>query len=206
MSSAQPLPPAAGAAGPSSSAAVMQQQDQIIRQQDQSLNQLSQSIGTLKKMGTQIHDELNLQARRRRGRAPASTTHSGVLPRQSNLLDDLERGVDSTQAQIHTHNSRMKRLIKKSRDNWLYCLISARAPATRPARPSTTQRHTHPNTPACRSPPDHRPHRGPLFGDYDVISSSRCGAVAVGGGAACSPRSREEMPCFAGSGSGGLFS
>ena len=79
MSSAQPLPPAAGAAGPSSSAAVMQQQDQIIRQQDQSLNQLSQSIGTLKKMGTQIHDELNLQARRRRGRAPASTTHSGVL-------------------------------------------------------------------------------------------------------------------------------
>lgn len=140
MSSAQPLPPAAGAAGPSSSAAVMQQQDQIIRQQDQSLNQLSQSIGTLKKMGTQIHDELNLQARRRRGRAPASTTHwRCAAPRQSNLLDDLERGVDSTQAQIHTHNSRMKRLIKKSRDNWLYCLISARAPATRPAR---TSNHT----------------------------------------------------------------
>ena len=61
MSAAQPFPPA-GAAGPSSGAMIAQQ-DQVIRQQDQSLDQLSKSIGTLKKMGTQINDELNLQAR-----------------------------------------------------------------------------------------------------------------------------------------------
>eukprot|EP00320_Phaeocystis_rex_P001064 CAMPEP_0119056316 /NCGR_PEP_ID=MMETSP1178-20130426/1006_1 /TAXON_ID=33656 /ORGANISM="unid sp, Strain CCMP2000" /LENGTH=116 /DNA_ID=CAMNT_0007037037 /DNA_START=90 /DNA_END=440 /DNA_ORIENTATION=+ len=98
--STQPLP-SVGAAGPSTGQ-ILAQQDQVIRQQDQSLDQLSQSIGVLKNMGGQIHHELGLQ---------------------SNLLDDLERGVDSTQSQMQTHNSRMKRLIKKSQDNWLYCTI-----------------------------------------------------------------------------------
>ena len=136
--STQPLPPvgAPGAAGPSTGQ-VLVQQDQVIRQQDQSLDQLSRSIGALKNMGGQIHNELGLQVGRRVNRPtspPAPLPTPSVSDRercvsvalavpQSNLLDDLERGVDSTQAQMQTHNSRMKRLIKKTRDNWLYCTI-----------------------------------------------------------------------------------
>merc|ERR1712224_625035 len=80
-SSSQPF----HAAGPSTGQ-VLAQQDQVIRQQDQSLDQLSRSIGVLKNMGGQIHNELNLQ---------------------SNLLDDLEHGVDSTNAEMKSHNTRM---------------------------------------------------------------------------------------------------
>ena len=118
MDSSTPYTSAFPSSQPMQPADRLQQQDQIIRQQDQSLEQLSRSVATLHNLGGEIHGELRAQGA---------------------LLDDLERGVDSTQAQIHTHNSRMKRLIKKSRDNWLYCLISARAPATRPAR---TSNHT----------------------------------------------------------------
>lgn len=91
-----------GAAGPASIAPVLMQQDQIIRQQDQSLDQLSRSVATLNRMGHEIHGELR---------------HQNVL------LDDLESGVDQTQQALVSQQSRLKKLIKKSKDNWLMCSI-----------------------------------------------------------------------------------
>ena len=81
----------AGGAGPSTTQ-VLATQDQVIRQQDQSLDQLSRSIGTLRKMGGQIHDELNLQVCRHTRHTcfddapPASARHKRVHSACSHVL------------------------------------------------------------------------------------------------------------------------
>jgi len=81
---------------------VIQQQDQVIRQQDQALDQLSASVGMLHRMGNEIH---------------------GELITQSALIDDLDRGVDQTKDALISQQGRLKKLIKKSRDNWLFFVI-----------------------------------------------------------------------------------
>ena len=80
-------------------------QDDVIRQQDQSLAALSRSVATLNNLGNEIHGELRAQG---------------------NLLDDLERGVDQTRDALVSQQSRLKKLIKRTRDNWLFFMISAR--------------------------------------------------------------------------------
>ena len=91
-----------GMARPAEPAAVLQQQDQIIRQQDESLAQLSRSVGTLNRMGQEIR---------------------GELASQSVLLDDLERGVDQTRDALVSQNSRLRNLIRRSKDCKLYICI-----------------------------------------------------------------------------------
>jgi len=93
---------AAGASPPVAPQAVLQQQDQIIRQQDQSLDSLARSVSTLNRMGNDIH---------------------GELVAQSHLLDDLEAGVDQTKTALVSQQTRLKRLIKKSKDNWVFLCI-----------------------------------------------------------------------------------
>ena len=59
---------------------------------------------------------------------------------QGALLDDLEGNVDQTQGTLASQNSRMKVLLRKTKDRWFYCAISeapmpqlvARAPMTDP--------------------------------------------------------------------------
>jgi len=91
---------------------VLAQQDQIIRQQDQSLEQLSRSVATLHNLGHEIHGELRTQGA---------------------LLDDLEHGVDQTRDALVSQQSRLKRLLKRTKDNWLFCAISAPPPTHAPA-------------------------------------------------------------------------
>ena len=82
---------------------VLQQQDQMIRQQDQSLEQLSRSVGTLNRMGHEIR---------------------GELAQQSVLLDDLERGVDQTRDALVSQQSRLQRLLKRTKNCKFYiCII-----------------------------------------------------------------------------------
>ena len=85
---------------------VLRQQDQIIRQQDQSLEQISRSVGTLHRMGQEIR---------------------GEIAQQNHLLDDLESGVDQTRDALVAQQSRLKRLIKRTKDCKLYICIGALA-------------------------------------------------------------------------------
>ena len=93
-----------GPARPANPQSVLQQQDNVIRQQDESLDQLGRSVATLHRMGGEIH---------------------GELLHQNQLLDDLERGVDQTRNALVSQNSRMQRLIQRTRKNcwWMVAII-----------------------------------------------------------------------------------
>ena len=104
MDSSTPYTSAFPSSQPMQPADRLQQQDQIIRQQDQSLEQLSRSVATLHNLGGEIHGELRAQGA---------------------LLDDLERGVDQTRDALVSQQSRLQRLIRRTKDNWLFFAISA---------------------------------------------------------------------------------
>ena len=98
-----PLAPAPHPHAGMSHTQVLAHQDQTIRQQDDALSQLSRSVATLNNLGSEIHGELRSQG---------------------NLLDDLERGVDQTRDALVSQNSRLSRLMKRTKSCWLYITIS----------------------------------------------------------------------------------
>ena len=52
----------------------------------------------------------------------------GFRPWQTVLIDDLDRGVDQTKDALVSQQTRLKRLLKQSRDNWkFFCVIGAPA-------------------------------------------------------------------------------
>jgi hypothetical protein len=55
------------AAGMPDAHAIMATQDRVVRQQDQQLDSISRSLGTMKNMGLQIRDELDMQVHARLG-------------------------------------------------------------------------------------------------------------------------------------------
>ena len=106
MDSSTPYTSAFPSSQPMQPADRLQQQDQIIRQQDQSLEQLSRSVATLHNLGGEIHGELRAQGA---------------------LLDDLERGVDQTRDALVSQQSRLRRLMARTKTRWFFCTISTRA-------------------------------------------------------------------------------
>ena len=76
--------------------------------------QLGRSVATLHNLGNEIHGELR---------------HQGAL------LDDLEHGVDQTRDALVSQQTRLQRLIRRTKSNWLFFAISAHAAAKKSAPP-----------------------------------------------------------------------
>ena len=96
---------------------VLAQQDQIIRQQDDNLDQLSSSVATLHRMGNEIR---------------------GELTQQSNLLGDLEHGVDQTSAALRSQQSRLKTLMRKNKKNCSWMIMIGACSTYHPRVPPAT--------------------------------------------------------------------
>lgn len=81
---------------------------------------------------------------------------------QSHLIDDLDRGVDETRDALVSQQSRLKKLIKKSRENWKFFFVIGAPPSCRPrARLSLVPlfRCKPSRCPACTSCGSVSPHR-----------------------------------------------